>query len=263
MIEAMGGTIGVESEVGAGSRFYIELPLVDHVASRMDEEAPAAAPHLQFEASHHGTVLYVEDNLANIKLIEEILTRYPGVRLLEAMQGKLGLELANTHTPDWILLDVHLPDMSGEEVLKILRRDARTEKIPVTVLSADATAGQIRRLMSAGAREYLTKPFDVRQLIGLLEATLPAGEPAPAASRPSPRSSTEMRWAPEAVSLAPLPAGLIEELQCAVRDGQKDRLDELIAAVAHRDAQCGRALKDLADQYDYDALNNLLMEARP
>jgi len=263
MIEAMGGTIGVASAVGTGSRFYIELPLVDHVASRVDEEAPAAAPHLQFEASHHGTILYVEDNLANIKLIEEILARYPGVHLLEAMQGKLGLELANTHTPDWILLDVHLPDMSGEEVLKLLRQDARTEKIPVTVLSADATAGQIGRLMSAGAREYLTKPFDVRQLIGLLEATLPAGELAPAASRPHPQSSTEMHWAPEAVSLAPLPAGLIEELQCAVRDGQKDRLDELIAAVAHRDAQCGRALKDLADQYDYDALNNLLMEARP
>jgi PAS domain S-box-containing protein len=262
MIEAMGGVIGVESTVGAGSRFYIELPLVDHVAGRSDEEAPAAAPHLQSEASHRGTVLYIEDNLANIKLIEEILTRYPGVHLLEAMQGKLGVELANTHTPDWILLDVHLPDMSGEEVLKILRRDARTEKIPVTVLSADATAGQIGRLMSAGAREYLTKPFDVRQLIGLLEATLPPGEPVPAVLRPSPRAPTEMRWTPDAVTLASLPASLIEELQCAVRDGQKDRLDELIAAVAQRDAQCGLTLKDLADQYEYDALNNLLMEAR-
>jgi PAS domain S-box-containing protein len=260
MIEAMGGTIGVESTLGAGSRFYIELPLVDHVASRIDEEPPAAAP-LQCEASHRGTVLYIEDNLANIRLIEEILTRYPGVRLLEAMQGKLGIELANMHTPDWILLDVHLPDMSGAEVLEILRRDPRTEEIPVTVLSADATAGQIGRLMSAGAREYLTKPFDVRQLIGLLEATLPAAEQAPV-TRPRPRSSTEMHWAPEAMTFASLPAGLIEELQCAVRDGQKDRLDELIAAVAHRDAQCGRVLKDLADQYDYDALNNLLMEAR-
>jgi signal transduction histidine kinase/response regulator RpfG family c-di-GMP phosphodiesterase len=261
MIEAMNGTIGVESTVGAGSRFYIELPLVEHVAAHIDEEAPAATP-LHHEASHQGTVLYIEDNLANIRLIEEILTRYPGVHLLEAMQGDLGLELANTHQPDWILLDVHLPDMSGEEVLQILRRDPRTEKIPVTVLSADATAAQIGRLMSAGAREYLTKPFDVRQLIGLLEATLPLGDQVSAVPQARPRSATELRWAPEAVTLSSLPANLIKELQSAVRDGQKDRLDDLIAAVAGRDSQCGRALKDLADQYDYDALNNLLTEAR-
>jgi PAS domain S-box-containing protein len=260
MIEAMAGTIGVESTLGVGSRFYIELPLVDHVVTRIDEE-PAAAPNLTLEASRRGTVLYIEDNLANIRLIEEILTRYPGVRLLEAMQAKLGLELARTHTPDWILLDVHLPDMPGEEVLAILRKDPRTEKIPVTVLSADATAGQISRLMSAGAREYLTKPFDVRQLIALLEATLAQGEMVPAVHRSRSRPATEMRWTPEAVTLAALPAGLIEELQRAVRDGQKDRLDELIAAVAVRDSHCGRALKDLADQYDYDALSALLREA--
>jgi CheY-like chemotaxis protein len=206
--------------------------------------------------------LYIEDNLSNIRLIEEILTRYPGVRLLEAMQGKLGVEIANTHAPDWILLDVHLPDMSGEEVLEALRRNPHTAKIPVTVLSADATAGQISRLMSAGAREYLTKPLDVLQLIGLLEATLSSGEQAPAVSIPNPRSATEIRWAPETVTLASLPPGLIDELRSAVRDGEKDRLDELIAAAAHRDPQCGRALKDLADQYDYDGLNNLLTEAR-
>ncbi len=130
------------------------------------------------------------------------------------------------------------------------------------MLSADATQGQISRLMSAGAREYLTKPFDVRQLIALLEATLPPAEIGAGTLPPEihgpPRN---MRWAPEAVTLAALPAGLIEQLQRAVRDGQKDRLDELIAAVAARDSHCGRALKDLADQYDYDALSALLTEA--
>jgi PAS domain S-box-containing protein len=261
MIEAMDGTIGAESTVGVGSRFYIELPLVDQLAT-LHEEAPLTPPQLHAGASHRGTVLYIEDNLSNIRLIEEILTRYPGVRLLEAMQGKLGVEIANTHAPDWILLDVHLPDMSGEEVLETLRRNPHTAKIPVTVLSADATAGQISRLMSAGAREYLTKPLDVLQLIGLLEATLSPGEQAPAVSIPNPRSATEIRWAPETVTLAALPPGLIEELRSAVRDGEKDRLDELIAATAHRDPQCGRVLKELADQYDYDGLNNLLTEAR-
>ena len=262
MIEAMNGTIGADSTVGMGSRFYIELPLVDHLVP-LDEEAPLTPAHLNAGASPRGTVLYIEDNLSNIRLIEEILTRYPGVRLLEAIQGKLGLEIANTHAPDWILLDGLLPDMSGEEVLLALRRNPRTENIPVTVLSADATAGQISRLMSAGAREYLTKPFDVRELIALLEATLPPGEaPQVSVSTPQPRSTAEIRWAPEKVTLDSLPSGLLDELRSAVRDGEKDRLDELIAAIAQRDSQCGRALKDLADQYDYDGLNNLLAEAR-
>jgi signal transduction histidine kinase/response regulator RpfG family c-di-GMP phosphodiesterase len=262
MIEAMDGTIAVESTMGTGSRFSIELPLAEQPAGWKDAGEPqSASARLHPDTSHRGTILYIEDNLANLRLIEEIVARYSGVRLLEAMQGQIGLELANTHRPDWILLDVHLPDMSGEDVLQALRQEHRTAAIPVTVLSADATPDQIHRLQAAGAREYLTKPFDVRQLIGLLEATLPLGEQALTVLRPRPRSATEMRWAPEAVTLASLPAGLIEELQCAVRDGQKDRLDELIAAVAHRDSQCGRALKDLADKYEYDVLTNLLTEA--
>jgi signal transduction histidine kinase/response regulator RpfG family c-di-GMP phosphodiesterase len=270
MIEAMGGTIGVQSTAGVGSKFFFELSLVEHSAEqKVDRDFPAGLTGQG--ASYEGTILYIEDNLSNIRLIEQILARYPGVHLLEAMQGQLGLDLANTHAPDWILLDLHLPDMPGEEVLRNLRRDPRTEGIPVTVLSADATPSQIGRLKTAGAREYLTKPLDVRQMIALLEETLRRdqpeehpGERASEYSRPPERGGQpgkSARWTPEAITLAGLPAELLQQLLNAVQDGEKDRLDELIAAVANQDSQSAGALKELADTYEYDALTNLLTEA--
>jgi signal transduction histidine kinase/response regulator RpfG family c-di-GMP phosphodiesterase len=260
MIEAMGGTIGVESTAGVGSRFHFELALVEGAIRQPEKtNAPAVLRPLGQEASYRGTILCIEDNHSNIRLIEEILGRYPGVQLLEAMQGQIGLDLANMHSPDWILLDLHLPDMPGEDVLHALKNNQRTQRIPVTILSADATPGQINLLESAGAREYLTKPLDVRQMIALLEQTLgPKDQPvdrAPAAPL------AELHWTSESISLSGLPAELLQQLRSAVQDGEKDRLDELIAAVANEDSQSGRALKELADKYEYDTLTNLLLEA--
>jgi CheY-like chemotaxis protein len=106
--------------------------------------------------------------------VERIFAHRPAARLLTAMQGYLGLDLADLHKPDWILLDLHLPDISGEEVLRKLRANPRTAEIPVTILSADATPGQINRLIQVGARDYLTKPLDVRKFIYLLERTISA-----------------------------------------------------------------------------------------
>jgi len=253
MIEAMGGTIGVESTVGAGSRFHFELSLVEHAdEQKEDRDFQAALRTLGRAASYQGTILYIEDNLSNLRLIEEILTRYPGVQLLEAMQGKLGLDLANTHAPDWILLDLHLPDMPGEEVLRTLRQDQRTQRIPVTILSADATHSQINRLKAAGAREYLTKPVDVRQLIALLEDTLREGQPSGSTqthSATQEQPSTALHWAPEAIILTGLPAELLQQLRSAVQNGEKDRLDELIAVVGEKNPQSAQALRDLADKY--------------
>jgi signal transduction histidine kinase/response regulator RpfG family c-di-GMP phosphodiesterase len=265
MVEAMGGSIGVESTVGVGSRFHFDLSLLEHDAEpRVDRGFKDGLTALGQAASYQGTILYIEDNLSNIRLVEQILERYPGVRLLQALQGKLGLDLANAHTPDWILLDLHLPDMRGEEVLTALRQEPRTQEIPVSVLSADATPGQINRLLAAGAREYLTKPLDVRQIIALLEDTLPREQPA---KPPAPRVPAEqkpsgpLRWAPSAINLEGLPSELLRQLSNAVRDGEKDRLDELIAAVAREDPQSAGALKDLADKYEYDTLTSLLTEA--
>jgi signal transduction histidine kinase/response regulator RpfG family c-di-GMP phosphodiesterase len=267
MIEAMGGTIGVQSTSGVGSRFFFELSLVEHsVEQKVERDFPASLTGQG--VSFEGTVLYIEDNVSNIRLIEQMLARYPDVHLLEATQGQLGLDLAYTHTPDWILLDLHLPDMPGEEVLHNLRRDPRTETIPVTVLSADATPSQVSRLKAAGAREYLTKPLDVRQMIALLEQTLrreePGGRPsvsAPTHSLQQPQPNTNLRCAPENITLSELPAELLRQLLSAVQDGEKDRLNELIAAVANEDPRSAGTLKELADRYEYDTLTNLLTEA--
>jgi len=266
MIEAMGGAIGVESTVGLGSRFYCELLIVESAAEpALDANFHAAVTALGQASSYQGTVLYIEDNVSNIRLMQKILAPYTGVRLLEAMQGKTGLEIAHLHTPDWILLDLQLPDMGGEDVLRALREDPLTLGIPVTILSADATPGNIDRLQAAGACQYLTKPLDVRQLIGLLERTLPRqwseGPDGASGASSSTEPATSFHWDPETISLMNLPSVLVEELRTAVRDGEKARMDKLIAAVADHDGRSAQALRALADRYEYDTLTSLLAES--
>ena len=133
------------------------------------------------------TVLYIEDNLSNLQLVDRIVSRRGGVTLISAMRPALGLDLAREHHPDLILLDLHLPDIPGEEVLQRLRADARTAGIPVVVLSADARPGLIKRLLGAGARRFLTKPLDISELLKVLDevaderqrsGSTPAGSPS-------------------------------------------------------------------------------------
>jgi CheY-like chemotaxis protein/HPt (histidine-containing phosphotransfer) domain-containing protein len=114
-------------------------------------------------------VLYVEDNLSNLRLVERILERRPTLRLVAATQGQLAVELAREHHPALILLDVHLPDIDGDEVLERHRADSETVNIPVVVVSAEATPGKIERFLAAGARTYLTKPLDVNRLLEVID----------------------------------------------------------------------------------------------
>jgi CheY-like chemotaxis protein len=118
------------------------------------------------------TVLYVEDNLSNLTLIEHLLADHAEIKLITAMQGRLGLDLARQHHPDLILLDLHLPDMPGWEVLAQLQSDDATRNIPVVAVSADATPRQIERLLKAGARAYLTKPLEVDRFHAMLREIL-------------------------------------------------------------------------------------------
>jgi PAS domain S-box-containing protein len=182
-VEAMGGSIRVESLPDVGSTFWIELPLASSPAESAQDSAPSSDA-LARELSLRGpaSILYVEDNLANLDLIESVFASFPAIRLIPALQGQLGIELAREHHPDLILLDLHLPDISGEVVLQTLRDDPRTSAIPVVIVSADATESRIRKLRSAGAREYLTKPLNVREFLDTVQTLLseaPGGSTSP------------------------------------------------------------------------------------
>ena len=115
------------------------------------------------------TVLYIEDNLSNLQLVERVLRRRPAVRLISAMRPQLGLDLAAEHDPGLLLLDLHLPDMTGQEVLRRLRAEPRTARVPVVILSADARPSLIQELLDRGVRAFLTKPLDVRELLDLVD----------------------------------------------------------------------------------------------
>ncbi|MGI8550525.1 MAG: PAS domain S-box protein [Dehalococcoidia bacterium] len=174
LVEAMDGIIGVESQVGQGSTFWIELPLAVTAAEETNqEEAESESKPLALEMNGQTrTLLYIEDNLSNLRLVERALERRPNYRLLSAMQGSIGLEIARQHRPDLILLDLHLPDIGGDAVLQRLRDDPRTQTIPVIMVSADATPRQMERLLAAGAREYLTKPLSVKRFLEEVDSLL-------------------------------------------------------------------------------------------
>ena len=167
LIEAMGGVIGVDSVPGRHSTFWFELAAgpADHAADERDVGDVDADPG----SSTGGMLLYIEDNLTNIRLIEQLLKQRPQIRLLTALQGSLGIELARQHGPDLILLDVHLADLSGDVVLHRLLKDPRTADIPVVIVSADASDGQIQSFRQAGAHDYLTKPFDIHRLLAIVD----------------------------------------------------------------------------------------------
>jgi CheY-like chemotaxis protein/anti-sigma regulatory factor (Ser/Thr protein kinase) len=173
LMQAMGGSIGVESGVGKGSTFWIELPRTKSPLELLPvhKENNGAGQSNSEPATR--SVLYIEDNLSNLALIEQMLADRPGTALLTTMQGKVGLDLARQHLPDLVLLDLHLPDLPGWDVLAQLKADPTTRHIPVVVISADATKRQINRLMSAGASHYLTKPLDITKFFRVLDETTP------------------------------------------------------------------------------------------
>jgi CheY-like chemotaxis protein len=174
LVEAMGGSITAAPNTEAGSVFTVRLKASERTDAGIEGPEPAASGNAQ--PSTEGLVLYIEDNLANFRLVEQVLARRPGVRVLPAMQARMGLQLALDHQPDLIILDLHLPDMSGEETLQRLLRNPLTRSIPVVIASADATPGRLQRLLSLGARSYLTKPIDIRLLLETIDSLVAEGQ---------------------------------------------------------------------------------------
>jgi PAS domain S-box-containing protein len=171
LMTAMGGTLEVKSTVGEGSTFSVTLPWASAPQAR--ERLPGGSPDITLSPEESlYTVLCIEDKLSNLHLLEAIFEMRPGVKLLAAMQGSIGLDLARQHAPDLILLDLNLPDISGQEVLSQLRQSNLTRNIPVIVISADAIESQVQRLLNAGAQAYLTKPIDVARFLQTADSIL-------------------------------------------------------------------------------------------
>ncbi|OGU14081.1 MAG: hybrid sensor histidine kinase/response regulator [Geobacteraceae bacterium GWC2_53_11] len=177
LVELMDGTIGVESNSGEGSMFWFELNLAtapQSGAGTAEVHAPHQA-HVQHGAALR-TLLYVEDNLANMQLVEQLIARRPDLHLLSATSGKLGIEMARTHHPEVILMDIHLSGMSGIQALKILREDPETAHIPVLAISANAMPHDIKKGLESGFFRYLTKPINVVEFMDALDLALEYAE---------------------------------------------------------------------------------------
>lgn len=181
LVETMGGTLDAESTLGEGSTFSITLrrgepTAVDVIA---EKERAILEPRV-YPAERR--LLYIEDTATNVRLVEQVLRSRPSVKLLPAMLGSLGLDLAREHQPDLILLDLHLPDLEGDDVLTELRAHEQTAHIPVVMLSADATGRSVEPLLAAGAHAYLTKPIGVREFLEVVDELLGPDRQPPVAT---------------------------------------------------------------------------------
>ena len=179
LAQAMNGSLEAQSELGQGSTFSLELPLAqfsaplengDSIAPSLNGEGPDATTTSSAEL----VILLIEDNISNFQLIERILSKRSNVRLIGAMQGGLGLQLAQQQRPDLILLDLHLPDIMGDEVLRRLREAPETQNIPVIMVSADASPSEITRLLAEGAQQYMTKPLEVKKFLQVIDKAIAA-----------------------------------------------------------------------------------------
>jgi CheY-like chemotaxis protein len=176
LVELMGGTIGVNSTIGVGSEFWIEL-IRDFTPQLADGNIISAELAQKFQGNNQGnvalrTLLYVEDNPANLMLVEQIIEAHPHIRMLSAHDGNLGISLARIHLPDVILMDINLPGISGIEAMHILRKDPATAHIPIVALSANAMPRDIEKGLEAGFFRYLTKPIKLNEFMNAMDDAL-------------------------------------------------------------------------------------------
>jgi protein-histidine pros-kinase len=184
LVELMNGRIGVSSSPGTGSVFWIELAVTDAPVTAKAAIEAASAPRpptpLPAEEGAPPMLVYVEDNPANLRLVEETLRFRPDVRLLTATNGTSGLELIRASQPRVVLLDMNLPDLGGLEIRRRLRADPATAQVPVIAISANAMQNDINAALDAGFFRYITKPIDIDDLNEALDAALAVARSRPA-----------------------------------------------------------------------------------
>jgi signal transduction histidine kinase len=169
LIDAMDGKVGVESTIGEGSTFWIEMPLSESQREYTIKSSGLTDPQPQ-EIDSSGKVLYIEDNISNVELVGQILsTLYPGIQLITNAYGRESVSLAISTHPDLILLDLDLPDVHGSEVIQLLQEEEMTCAIPVVVISADVMPGTVEMMLQYGAKKFLPKPLDIKQLLKCID----------------------------------------------------------------------------------------------
>ena len=181
IVELMSGRIGLDSEVGVGSTFWVELPTDIDKENTMYANIKGGTSHnlslTDYDMSNDDsddmrTVLYIEDNPANLRLVEQVLASLPKLHMWSAPEPLLGLELAIEHLPDLILLDINLPGMDGFEVLEQLRNNEISKDIPIVAVSANAMPKDILKAKNAGFNDYVTKPINIKELLDVVEKKL-------------------------------------------------------------------------------------------
>ncbi len=260
LVELMSGVIGVESELGVGSEFWIELRAAAAPTLTREQTFPAEASFSSEVGLDVHTILYVEDNPANLKLVEQLISRHPDLRLLTAVDAMSGIELANTMQPDVILMDINLPGISGVEAMKILHDQPETAHIPIIAVSANAMSSDIKKGLDAGFFRYLTKPLNIKTFANTIRMALKhpnnaGSHPVHAPADVSVQTDEQKTEIPNSL---PLPDDLIGRLRDAALGADNEQLMLLCNEVAEYSVPQALEIKRAVDTFSYQRVLNML-----